>query len=198
MNNVFNLMTTILGDENIAYDVCRYLEGRQTKPTVAELTRIHGVGEATANKVLACMELSATYMVGTNATVFSDPDEIARRFCNLKYENQEHLYVLTLDSANHEVGCHEVTCGLVNQTPFHPREVLRYALMDNAVSVVLCHNHPSGSTDPSQQDMGITRVLAAACKIMQIAFLDHVIVSRSGYYSICRTNPDIFEATMNH
>lgn len=195
MKDAFVLMSTILGDENVAYDVCRYLEGRQTKPTVEELTRIHGVGEATANKVLACMELSATYMVGTNTTVFSDPDDLARRFCSLKYENQEHLYVLTLDSANHEVGCHEVTCGLVNQTPFHPREVLRYALMDNAVSVALCHNHPSGNTEPSQQDMGITRVLAAACKIMQIAFIDHVIVSRSGYYSICRTNPEIFEQT---
>jgi DNA repair protein RadC len=68
--------------------------------------------------------------------------------------------------------------------------------MDNAVSVILCHNHPSGSTDPSPQDMSITRVLAAACKIMQIAFLDHLIVSRSGYYSICRTNPEIFEATI--
>ena len=196
--NSYNLMTTILGDENVAYDVCRYLESRQTIPTVAELTKIHGVGEDTANKVLACMELSATYMVGTNTTVFSDPDDIARRFCSLKYEPQEHLYVLTLDSANHEIGCHEVSKGLANQTPFHPREVLRHALMDNAVSIALCHNHPSGNTEPSQEDIGITRVMAAACKIMKIGFIDHVIVSRSGNYSICRSYPEIFEETLKN
>lgn len=195
--NTYKLMTTILGDETVAYDVCRYLESRQTIPTVGELTKIKGIGEATANKVLACMELSATYMVGTSTTTFNDPDDIARRFCHLKYENQEHLCVLTLDSANHEIGCHEVSKGLANQTPFHPREVLRHAIMDNAISIALCHNHPSGNISPSPEDISITRVLASACRIMQIVLIDHVIVSRSGSYSLCRSEPEIFETTLN-
>ena len=158
--NTYKLMTTILGDETVAYDVCRYLESRQTIPTVGELTKIKGIGEATANKVLACMELSATYMVGTSTTTFNDPDDIARRFCHLKYENQEPL-------------------------------------LGMAVGVVLCHNHPSGNISPSPEDISITRVLASACRIMQIVLIDHVIVSRSGSYSLCRSEPEIFETTLN-
>ena len=197
MNTQYALMTTILGDAEVASRVCDLLDSRTTPPTLDELTRIRGVGASTAAKVLACMELSATYMVGNSATVFTDPEVIARRFCYMKFEAQEHFCVMTLDSSNHEIACHEVTTGLVNCCPAHPREVFRPALLDNAVSIALIHNHPSGNSEPSGDDIAITRTLCAAAKIMKIAVIDHVVVSKSGYTSICRRYPEIFEQTLN-
>ncbi len=186
-------LAIILGDGEMAYNVCQWLSSHSTLPTADMLTRIRGVDEATANKILACLELSATYCVGTNAQTFSEPDDIARRMCFAKYEDQEHAYVLCLDSANHEVGVHEVSMGLVNITPMHPREVFKHALADNAVSIAVVHNHPSGNCEPSPEDISITRVLVAAGKIMQIPVLDHVVLAKSGYKSIRRDYPEIFE-----
>lgn len=186
------LMGIILGDFDVAASVCEYLSSISTIPTVEQLTKIRGVGESTARKILACMDLSATYMVGGTAPTYRDPESIARRFCSLKFKAQEHMCVMTLDSANHEIGVHEVTTGLVNQAPVHPREIMRHAILDNAVSIILVHNHPSGSTEPSNEDFNITRVICAAGRIMQIKVLDHLIVSKSGFTSLRRHSPEIF------
>jgi DNA repair protein RadC len=186
-------LSIILGNAELAFNVCQFLEHRTTIPTVEELTRIRGVGLFTAQKILACMELSATYCVGQLATVYTTAEAIAQRFCHLKYEQQEHGYVLCLDSACHEVGVHEVSMGLANATPLHPREVFKHAIADNAIRIVLVHNHPSGSTEPSPEDYSITRVMIAAGKVLQIPLLDHIIVSRSGCTSLRAQSAEMFE-----
>jgi DNA repair protein RadC len=61
---------------------------------------------------------------------------------------------------------------------------------------VLAHNHPSGSTEPSEQDFAITRLLCAAGKVLQIPVIDHIIVGRGGYTSMCRLDPDMFERSV--
>ena len=82
----------------------------------------------------------------------------------------------------------------MNQCPAHPREVFRHAVMDNVASVILAHNHPSGSTAESDEDIALTRILVAAGKIMQVPVLDHLIMTRCGMASMCRHNPNLFEA----
>lgn len=196
MNNV-ELFGAILGDIDLARRITDYLAGCARIPTRDELVRFRGVGEATADKILACCELSARYVVGTEAKTVISPDDVLNRLCDLKYESQEHFVVITLDSANHVIARHNVTVGLANQTPVAPREVFRPALMDNAVSVILAHNHPSGSTEPSEEDMSITRLLVSSGKIMKIPVLDHIIISKSGYISLCRRDPDMFAAGMS-
>lgn len=196
MTSLTEIFGRIVDDEFVGFKVAEYL--RENPHAKAEdLCKFHKVGIATATTLLMIMESSAEYLAGTKQTCITDPDVIAARLAWLKWEEQENLVVMTLDSSNHVINSHVVTKGLINQTPFHPREVLRHAIRDNAVSVVLAHNHPSGSTEPSPEDISITRVLAAACKIMQIGFLDHVIISKSGYYSICRSYPEIFEMTLS-
>lgn len=186
-------LAIILDDGELAYNVCKWLSSHSTLPTVDVLTRIRGVDEFTAKKILACLELSATYCVGTHCQNFTEPADIARRMCFTKYEAQEHAYVLCLDSSNQEVGVHEVSMGLVNLAPMHPREVFKHALADNAVSIAIVHNHPSGNCEPSPEDISITRVLVAAGKIMQIPVLDHVVLSKTGFSSIRNLYPEIFE-----
>lgn len=145
--------------------------------------------------MLACLELSARYILSDKAIVVETPDDIVSRLSFMKYEEQEHLVLVTLNSANLVIRVHELTTGLVNQTPVHPREAFAKAIEDRAVSVIFAHNHPSGSTAPSPEDMAVTRVLCASGRVLQIPVLDHIIVGRRGFNSICRMHPELFEKT---
>jgi len=77
-----------------------------------------------------------------------------------------------------------VTVGILNQSLVHPREVFSDAITDRAASVILVHNHPSGTLEPSTQDIGITRQLVEAGSILGIRVLDHIIVTKKGYSSL--------------
>ena len=197
MQQTERLFGAILGDVELARQVTEYLAKCSRIPTKGELMRFRGIGESTADKILACCELSARYVVGTEAVAITAPEILVSRYlCSMKYEAQESMVVVTLDAGNHVIGTHRVTKGLVNQTPAAPREVFRVALMDNAVSVIVAHNHPSGSCEPSKEDISLTRVLCAAGKIMKIPVLDHIVVAKSGFTSICRMQPEIFEEAL--
>ena len=88
------------------------------------------------------------------------------------------------DGAGEVIDRRVVTIGILNQSLVHPREVFVDAITDRAASVILVHNHPSGSLDPSTQDLGITRQLAEAGSILGIRVLDHIIVTKNGYASL--------------
>jgi DNA repair protein RadC len=118
------------------------------------------------------------------------------RLSYLKYENQEHMVLVTLNSSNVVINIHELTMGIANQTLVHPREAFVHAIADHAVSVIFVHNHPSGNSEPSDEDLGITRVLCSAGKLIQIPVIDHLIISRCGMVSMCRLYPDLFEGFM--
>ena len=109
------LLTAILGNPVLAYDVEKFLASNARIPTQEELMKINGIGEATAQKVLAVCELSARYIVGTEAESVTTPEDSLRHLAFLKYEEQEHFVVITLDSANHVIGKHDVATGTANQ-----------------------------------------------------------------------------------
>lgn len=186
------LLAVILGNTETAFRISNFISNSNDIPTLDQLQKIHGVGRSNALKVMACMELSSKYIVGTKSQTYRFPEDIAARVSFLKFEVQEHLCVITMDSANHIINVHELTTGLVNQTPIHPREAFRHAIADNAVSVIFVHNHPSGSTEESSEDINITRILVAAGKIIQIPVIDHIIISKSGYNSLLRKFPEMF------
>jgi DNA replication and repair protein RadC len=77
-----------------------------------------------------------------------------------------------------------ITVGLLNHSLVHPREVFADAITDRAASVILVHNHPSGTMEPSTQDTAITRQLAEAGQILGIRVLDHLIITRKGFVSM--------------
>jgi DNA repair protein RadC len=76
-----------------------------------------------------------------------------------------------------------ISIGLVNRTVVHPREVFYPAIIQNACAIIISHNHPSGRLDPSMEDRDITDRLRQAAEVLGIALLDHVIISKDGYYS---------------
>ncbi len=96
---------------------------------------------------------------------------------------REIFKVLLLNYRMNILGIFTVSVGFVDSTNVDVRLIVQAALLANASRVVLCHNHPSGNPDPSQHDRVTTHAVGEACKLVQIKMLDHIILSRKGYYS---------------
>ncbi|MCX6983449.1 MAG: JAB domain-containing protein [Lentisphaerae bacterium] len=95
-----------------------------------------------------------------------------------------------MNTKNMVVGYYTVVIGLADTAYAHPREVFRYAIMLNAASsgIILCHNHPSGFCEPSQDDIRLTSSMREAGKIIDIKLIDHIIVSEKSYFSFREKN----------
>jgi len=98
-------------------------------------------------------------------------------------KEQEHFLVIILDGAKKIIDKKVVHIGTVNQSIVHPREVFRHAIINNAAGIVVAHNHPSGTMEPSNADIRITKRLVEAGRILGIEVLDHIIITKNGYYS---------------
>jgi len=96
---------------------------------------------------------------------------------------QESLYCFCLDVKNKVKSVEMVSKGSLTVSIVHPREVLKAAILSNAVSIILVHNHPSGNTEPSQDDIEITKRIKSACDIIGINLLEHIIIGGNNYYS---------------
>ena len=101
----------------------------------------------------------------------------------LKNQTQEIFIVFCLDSQNQVVGYYICTIGTVNESIVHPREVFKAAILSNATAIILVHNHPSGSLNPSREDEYTCERLKEAGKIVGIPVLDFLIIAGKGYYS---------------
>lgn len=105
------------------------------------------------------------------------PHQAAQAFCALVGNpDREFFLVMLLDGKNRLTGLHIVSEGSLNQSIVHPRETFKAAILSNAAAMILAHNHPSGDTTPSREDLEITRRLREAGDILGIRVLDHVIV----------------------
>jgi DNA repair protein RadC len=126
-------------------------------------------------------ELYALYCQ-ENLTV-NCPDKVVDALKKYSNKKQEYFLVITLDGNHNLIKIHEVTIGTANRTLVHPREVFRPAILDSAVAVIIAHNHPSGNIQPSAEDHDVTRRMKQSGDVIGISVLDHMIVSKYGYYS---------------
>ena len=97
---------------------------------------------------------------------------------------QEVFAVMSLDGANHPIRTRWVTVGLLDSNQVHPREVFADPLTDRAASILVAHNHPSGTLEASPEDVALTKRLMKAGELLGIRVLDHVIVTASGFLSL--------------
>jgi len=108
---------------------------------------------------------------------------------DVKFGKVEHFICVTLNGNHKVIGTHVVSQGTVNSALVHPRDVFRAAIMDNAAAIIIAHNHPSGSLEPSADDKDVTRRMKQAGDIIGIKVLDHLIVGPSiGYFSFLENN----------
>ena len=118
------------------------------------------------------------------ADALGSPDA-ARDYVRLQLGDRPHevFACLFLDVQNHVIDFQELFRGTLTQTSVYPREVVIEALACQAAAVILCHNHPSGSTEPSRADELLTQTLKAALALVDVRVLDHIIVTRSAVLS---------------
>jgi DNA repair protein RadC len=164
------------------------------KHNLAELARMHplqmarikGIGKARAAQVMAALELGRRRHAGPplQKTQVCKSSDIARFLqVSLQDRQQEVFGVLYLNRANRINHFEIVSEGGITGTVADPRIILKKALEQNAVSIIVCHNHPSGNLQPSRADEQLTQRLKEAAQLLDIHMLDHVIVSDQGYYS---------------
>lgn len=152
-----------------------------------ELRLTNGIGPVKAQQILAIMELVKRF---SEETLSSRPNVIHQSsdiYEHLRYEignkTQEEIWLLTLAQNNSIIGRHALTRGSAVASVFDVKLALKRALLDEARSIVLAHNHPSGNLRPSPQDDAITRTMKTAAATLDIRMIDHIIVTSSGYYS---------------
>ncbi len=148
--------------------------------TIADLESVHGIGPAHAVGIAAVFELARRINVAKIDTVpaFTSPEDVMNRYKPmLRDMKQEVFMVVSLNSSNRLLSEREITKGILNSSLTHPREVFRTAIVENAASVILIHNHPSGNCEPSEEDVRITRQIVEAGHIIGIPVHDHVIIT---------------------
>ncbi|MBM3415498.1 MAG: JAB domain-containing protein [Bacteroidetes bacterium] len=160
--------------------------GELGKLSVKELMKIKGIGEAKAITIAAALELGRRRIAEAplDKSVIKTSHDIARYLqTRLQDHRHEVFAVLFLNRANKVNHFEIISEGGITGTVADPRIILRRALEEDAVSIILCHNHPSGSLKPSRADEELTAKIKGAAALLDIAVLDHIIVSNSGYYS---------------
>lgn len=157
---------------------------------VAELSKIKGLGLAKASKLAAAFELGTRVAREQLQDVSLETPELIHNFFGpqLRHLSQEQVMVAVLDTRLRHIATTLVSVGTVNDSSAHPREILRPVITRGAYGFILIHNHPSGDPSPSRADEIITRRMVEAAKLMQVCFLDHVIIGRpspgrAAYYS---------------
>ncbi len=99
--------------------------------------------------------------------------------------DRERFLTLALDPRKRLLGVEEVSVGTLNQTLVHPREIFKALILANAESFVCVHNHPSGDSNPSPEDLAVTRKLKEAGELLGILLLDHVVLGHESFCSLC-------------
>jgi DNA repair protein RadC len=176
-----------------AIDISRELLSKSEKGiaglpdlSMEELCSIGGIGMSKATQVKAALELSKRISRAEFSGVIEvrGPGKVADLFIEeFKYLKIEKFAVVFLDTKNQIMSWEVISVGSLNASIVHPREVFNKAIKKSAASVILVHNHPSGKTNPSREDIDITNRLIEAGKIVGINVLDHIIVGHNCYYS---------------
>lgn len=157
-----------------------------SKKNIKELMKFKGVGEAKAISIIAALEIGRRRQltdIKTRPQIKSSRtayDLLAPLLIDLPHEE---FWILLLNRGNRVMGREKVSMGGVTGTVVDGKVIFKKALLGNATSIILCHNHPSGTLRPSQPDIDITKKLKMAGKTLDISVVDHLIISELGYYS---------------
>jgi len=183
------LLAVLLGKGTPGMDVmklagklARIIDEKGLNVRAEDLIEHEGVGVAKATLILAAIEFTRRRIKPEGAKI-ETPAGLLPHVRHYADRKQEHFLCASINGANEILNIRVVSIGLIDRTPVHPREVFADALSDRASAIIVAHNHPTGSLEPSASDVEITNQLKAAGSVVGIALLDHIIFNRSGYFS---------------
>ncbi|BAK27868.1 RadC family protein [Streptococcus gallolyticus] len=154
--------------------------------SLQELQKINGIGYVKSIEIKAMIELAkriskAEYV--QKERIMSSERLARKMMLELSDQKQEHLVAIYLDTQNRIIEQRTIFIGSVRRSIAEPREILYYACKNMATSVIIVHNHPSGSPEPSENDLQFTQKMKRACEDIGIICLDHIVIGKYQYYS---------------
>jgi DNA repair protein RadC len=161
------------------------------KYSVTELKKLKGIGQARAISIVAALELGRRRKLADApacAKINGSSDAYSLMFPVLGDLVHEEFWVLFLNRSNKVIEKQKISQGGITGTVTDIRLILKTAIDNLAISMILCHNHPSGNLQPSDADISITRRLKEASSMMDISLLDHLIIAGKSYYSFADEN----------
>ncbi|HSL93163.1 MAG TPA: DNA repair protein RadC [Bacillota bacterium] len=157
-----------------------------SQANLESLSEVKGIGPAKASLLLALVELSRRMSTKkSESTCISSPEQVRDLLIDrFRFEEKERFFSIILNTKNRVIGIEEISVGSLNSSIVHPREVFKTAVRKSAASIIVAHNHPSGDTAPSREDVEVTRRLCEAGRLLGVELLDHVIFGDSEILSL--------------
>lgn len=187
--NDVELLAVLIGKGTHSHDVLalsrkliKVIDKKGLALTAGDILDIEGIGEAKASLISAAFEF-VRRRIKPEGMKIQTPTDVLPLIQHYGDRKQEHFLSVSLNGANEVMSVRVVTIGLINMSHVHPREVFADVITERASSIIVAHNHPSGSLTPSREDISVTRQLKEAGNVLGIKLLDHIIFSHRGYYS---------------
>ncbi len=180
------LLMAIIGSGNaysdvtkISRDVKKLISDKGSELTYEDLLGIKSLGPAKATQIMAGYELWRRQFEVSERPIIDSPEKAVAQLADIRDKKQEYFVCLTLDGANRLIAKRVITIGTLTSSLVHPREVFADAITDRAASIIIAHNHPSGSINVSDADRNVTDRLRQAAEIIGIELIDHVIITKN-------------------
>ena len=187
----YELIMAIIGSGNatadvtqISREVLRVVRQRGSDLKYDDLIQIKALGPAKAAQLMASYELWRRRFEVSDRPVIDSMADVVVQLADVRSKKQEHFVCMTLDGANRLIQRRIVSVGILNASLVHPREVFADVITDRAAGIIVAHNHPSGTTTPSPEDIQTTKRLKEVAELLGIGFYDHLIVTADDYRSI--------------
>ncbi len=188
------LMMVLLGTgteklpvRKLAGKVLDVLKTCSSETVLQHLLSIDGIGPGKACLICASLELGRRLNSGPGSKIYSALD-VVPFIKHVTLEKQEHFLCISLNGAHEVLSIRTISVGTLNRCIIHPREVYAEALKERAAAIILAHNHPSGNTNPSENDIEITQQLLEVSKILGIHLLDHIVLCSNDYFSFAENS----------
>ena len=157
------------------------------RASTTELRAFKGIGEVKALKIKAALDLGRRLMAASEEaprSITCSADAANLLIPEMAFLEQEHLRLILLDARHQVLNIPTIYVGSLNTSVVRVGELFRAALKENASAIILAHNHPSGDSSPSPEDVSVTRQIVKAGQLLDIEVLDHIIVGGQRYTSL--------------
>ena len=173
--------------KDLARQVLEIVMSSNSENLVENLLKINGMGKSKALIIAAALELGRR--IGKNPDVALDsPSDIIPYIQSYTMQKQEHFLCVSLNGSMEIISIRVICIGASNMAIIRPPEVFAEAIKEHASAIVLCHNHPGGNPKPSSKDIKTTLRLYQAAELLGISILDHIIITKTGYFSFLEHN----------
>lgn len=171
----------------LSREAVRALYGANQEDIISALNSVKGIGTGKSLALAAAIEFGRRRTAHLHS-IIRQPKDVIPFLKNYSVMSKEHFICVTLNGGHEIIQIRVASIGTINKTLVHPREIFSEALIENAAAMIVAHNHPSGTCEPSEEDVRTTQTLISASRIIGISLLDHIILDRDSYFSFLEHN----------